>query len=85
VQEHEADHSPSTTVDVKNDGPIPPLPHMSPWRDASLIKNREDFICLFSHTLFYSRYNAFCWIPSDLSSSLERVTGWCMSVKTIWL
>jgi hypothetical protein len=27
----EADHSPPPSVDVKNDGALPPLPHMSSW------------------------------------------------------
>jgi hypothetical protein len=28
----EADHSPPSSVEVKNGGAIPPLPHMSSWR-----------------------------------------------------
>jgi hypothetical protein len=30
----EADHSPSTSVQVKKNGPIHPLPHTSSWRGA---------------------------------------------------
>jgi hypothetical protein len=30
----EADHSPSSNVEVKNGGAIPPLPHMSLWHGA---------------------------------------------------
>jgi hypothetical protein len=30
----EADHSPPSSVEVKNGGAIPPLPHMPSWRDA---------------------------------------------------
>jgi hypothetical protein len=33
-QEHKADHSPPSGVEVKNDGAIPPLPHMSSWHCA---------------------------------------------------
>jgi hypothetical protein len=38
----EVDHSPSS-VEVKNGGCIPPLPHTSSWRGAKLIKHRDDF------------------------------------------
>jgi hypothetical protein len=31
---HEADHSPPTSVEVKNSGDIPPFPNMSSWRCA---------------------------------------------------
>jgi hypothetical protein len=30
----EADHSPPSSVEVKNGGTIPPLPHMSSWNGA---------------------------------------------------
>jgi hypothetical protein len=33
-QGREADHSPLPSADVRNCGGIPPLPHMSSWRDA---------------------------------------------------
>jgi hypothetical protein len=36
---HEADHSPPTSVEVRNGGAIPPFPHLS-----SLIKHRDNFI-----------------------------------------
>jgi hypothetical protein len=39
----EADHSPPSSAEVKNDGAIPPLPHTSSWRGASLIKHRDNF------------------------------------------
>jgi hypothetical protein len=29
--EHEADHSPLSSTEVKNDGATPPLPHTFPW------------------------------------------------------
>jgi hypothetical protein len=31
---HEADHSPPSIAEVKNGGPIPPLPNMSSWHGA---------------------------------------------------
>jgi hypothetical protein len=31
---HEADHSPTSSAEVKNDGTIPPLPHTSSWHCA---------------------------------------------------
>jgi hypothetical protein len=33
-QGHETDHSSSSNAEVKNDGPTPPLLHMSSWRSA---------------------------------------------------
>jgi hypothetical protein len=30
----EADYSPPPSVEIKNVGPIPPLPHVSSWRSA---------------------------------------------------
>jgi hypothetical protein len=38
-----ANHLPPSSVDVKNGGAIPPLPHASSWRGASLIKRRDNF------------------------------------------
>jgi hypothetical protein len=40
--EHEADRSPQSSAEVKNGGAIPPLLHMSSWRSASLVKQREN-------------------------------------------
>jgi hypothetical protein len=40
---HEADHSPPSNAKVKNDGAIPPFPHMSSWHSAQLIKHRGLF------------------------------------------
>jgi hypothetical protein len=39
----EANHSPPSSVDVKNYVAIPPLPHVSSWCSASLIKHRDNF------------------------------------------
>jgi hypothetical protein len=39
----EADHSPPSSAEVKNCGFILPLPHVSSWRGASLIKHRDNF------------------------------------------
>jgi hypothetical protein len=33
-QGREADHSPPSSAEVKNDGAIPPHPHMSAWHSA---------------------------------------------------
>jgi hypothetical protein len=30
-QEHEAEHSSPSSVEVKTGGAVPPIPHMSPW------------------------------------------------------
>jgi hypothetical protein len=40
----EADRSPPSIAQVKNGGAIPPLPHMSSRRSASLIRHRDSFI-----------------------------------------
>jgi hypothetical protein len=39
----EADHSPPSSAEDKNGGDIPPLPHMSSWHIAYLIKHRNNF------------------------------------------
>jgi hypothetical protein len=39
----EADHSPPSSAEDKNGGDIPPLPHMSLWHSAYLIKDRDNF------------------------------------------
>jgi hypothetical protein len=40
---HEADHSLSTSVDVKIGGAISPIPHTSYWHSACLIKQEGSF------------------------------------------
>jgi hypothetical protein len=42
----EADHSPPSSIEVKNGGAIPPLPNMSSWNSYYLIKHRENFIII---------------------------------------
>jgi hypothetical protein len=42
-ERREDGHSPPSSADVKNGGTIPPLPHMSSWYRASLIKHRDNF------------------------------------------
>jgi hypothetical protein len=39
----EADYSPPSSAEVKNDGAISPLPSILSWRDAYLIKQRGYF------------------------------------------
>jgi hypothetical protein len=41
----EADHSPPSSAEVKNGGAIPPLPCMTSWHSAYLIKHRDN--CIF--------------------------------------
>jgi hypothetical protein len=43
-QGREADHSPSTTAEVKKGGATPPLPHMSSWQSAQPFKHPSNFI-----------------------------------------
>jgi hypothetical protein len=40
-----ADHCPSSSAEVKNGGAVPFLPHT--WRDAYLIKRRDNFVFTF--------------------------------------
>jgi hypothetical protein len=42
-QWREADHSLSSSAEVRNGGAKPPLPHMSSWHGAYLIKHRDNF------------------------------------------
>jgi hypothetical protein len=53
--ECEADHSPPSGAEVKNDGAIPPLPHMSSWHSPLIIKHTDNFI----FSTFYISYNAY--------------------------
>jgi hypothetical protein len=47
----EADSSPTSSDEVKNGGAIPPLSHMSSWRDAYLIRHRDNFTLSESRVL----------------------------------
>jgi hypothetical protein len=40
---HEADHSPPSSAEIRNGRTIPPVPHVSSWHSASLIKHRDNF------------------------------------------
>jgi hypothetical protein len=48
----EADHSPPSSAEVKNDGAIPPLPHMSSMAQC-LVKQRDRFT-------FYCKRKPIC-------------------------
>jgi hypothetical protein len=43
LPEREADHSPPSTAQVKNDGAIPPFHRTSSWHDAQLVKHSDNF------------------------------------------
>jgi hypothetical protein len=47
----EADHSPPSSTEVKNCGAVSPLPHMSSWYGAKLIKRRDNFTFLTYYLL----------------------------------
>jgi hypothetical protein len=51
VRRHEADHSSPSSAEVKNGGTIPPLPHTSSWRGASLMKPWDHFTFSMLSTL----------------------------------
>jgi hypothetical protein len=39
-------YSPPSSFEVKNVGAIPPLPHMSSWYSAEMLKHRDNFAVL---------------------------------------
>jgi hypothetical protein len=47
----EADHSPSSSAEVKNGAAINPLSHKSSWRGAYLIKHRDSFTFFITQLL----------------------------------
>jgi hypothetical protein len=51
-QGHEADHSPTSSAEVKNGRAIPPLPPVSSWHSAKRIKHSDNFTfyCLMKNT-----------------------------------
>jgi hypothetical protein len=49
-QGREVDRSPPSSARVKEGGGIPPLPHISSWHCAELIKHRDNPIC-FSYLI----------------------------------
>jgi hypothetical protein len=50
-QGREGDHSPLSSAEVKNSGAIPPLPHVSSWHSAYLIKDRGQFYIIYIHII----------------------------------
>jgi hypothetical protein len=53
----EADHSHLFSTEISNDEVISPLPHMSSWYNAYVIKHREIFVFTFftfTHFLIFS-------------------------------
>jgi hypothetical protein len=51
----EADHSPPFSVEIKEDGAVPPLPPMSSWHSAQQIKHKDIF------TFTMDRHNRSIW------------------------
>jgi hypothetical protein len=47
-QGREADHSLPSNAEVKKDGALPPLPHMSSWYSAYLFSHRDYFTFTFT-------------------------------------
>jgi hypothetical protein len=70
-QEREADHSPPCSAKVKKVGAIPPLPHMSSWHRAQLIKHRDNY-CKCKTCVIVTRWpGRHVWI-GDLSTLYHR-------------
>jgi hypothetical protein len=55
-QGNEADHALPFSAEVKNDAAIPPLPHMSSWHNAELIKYRDNFT-FFTFITYYVTFD----------------------------
>jgi hypothetical protein len=47
---HDADHSPPSSAQVKNDAAVPPFPHTPSWHGTWFIEHRENFA-------FYRKFN----------------------------
>jgi hypothetical protein len=52
----EAGHLPPSNAEVKNGGAIPPLPDMSSWRGAYLIKHRDNFTFYIIRPIVFKCY-----------------------------
>jgi hypothetical protein len=66
----EAEHSPSTNVEVKKRGFINPLPHTSSWCSASLVKQRDYFTFLPCSLPYFNILTALGDLYKSRSSSL---------------
>jgi hypothetical protein len=66
-----ADHSRPPRAEAKNGAAMTPLPHMSSWRGASLIKHRENFTFTIS---------SFVWM--DLRKPDQYSNRGCFEYKT---
>jgi hypothetical protein len=56
-------HSPPSSAEVKNDGAIPPLPHMPSCHSASLFKHRATLPFIAYTLLYLKTYINFCRNP----------------------
>jgi hypothetical protein len=62
---HIADPSPPSSAEVKESGAIPPLPHMSSWHSAYLIKHRDNFTFLYTHISDVQDIQLTCWLACE--------------------
>jgi hypothetical protein len=65
---HEAYDSPPSSAEVKNDGTIPQIPHMSSWLSTSLMKHRDNFTVIILLALIWH-----CIICEVYSQSLNKL------------
>jgi hypothetical protein len=81
------DSSPPSSAKVKKIGAIPPLPHMSSWRSAYLIKHRDNFtfylllrLSEYNIEVHERKVNVFVVIPESLFRYLPEET-YTISIK----
>jgi hypothetical protein len=55
----EADRSSPPSVEVKNGGAIPPLPHVSSWSGAYLMKLMDNFAFYLYHIFIYQAFQPY--------------------------
>jgi hypothetical protein len=71
------DHLPSSNAEVKNSEAIPPLPNTSSWRDAYLIRYKDNFNLLITSLFALERV-----IPFQ-KREREKVWGGGVQLETL--
>jgi hypothetical protein len=67
-QSCEADHSPLSSAKVKNDGAVPPLPHVCSWQSSWLITHRDFTLLLDIFNLRPPKHTDFTLTTDDWSN-----------------
>jgi hypothetical protein len=67
-------YSPPSTAELKNGGTSPPLPHMSTWHSALLIKHRDNFT-----VFFFCKWYSPWWTLASFTVAHHRSHSWLSS------